>query len=253
MTDPKKKIPWEDALHSAAGIAADREQSAYTDTPNHTFSDRHTEQIETIFAAAENARDAREKKRARMRRVQRYAAVACACFAVTICLTLSISAVREAIWKSMVTWFDNHMELKHDNTEAAPDRIEVVYTPAYLPEGYTGVEILMDSPGMYVAEYYQGEDIDAAAEAGHIIGYDQMTLDGLTAVNNEHCTIEDCEISGYPGIFITYDPDWGCLRSVYWDDGQYAYSLRIEDNRISDGEILKIAESLRVNEKLPEE
>lgn len=234
-------VSFEEALRLAA-----KEYAEKTDTEileEHTFSDRHNEKIAAVFDAAHEK--SKNVSKIAPRRRMRWFSAACACLAVTLCLTLSISAVREAIWKSMVTWYDNHMELNHEVPEDAPELLETVYVPAYLPDGYNGADVVMESIGMYVVDYYKGDDVESAADAGKLIGYHQMPLDGMTAVNNEHCTIEDCTVNGHPGIFITYDPDWGCARSLYWDDGSYAYSLHVEDSEISDKEILKIAESLR--------
>lgn len=244
QADNENGVPFEDALRNAAAAWTENMQTEIPET--HTFSDRHNAKIAEIFDSEQTAR---LKKAAGRRRRMRWFSAACACLAVTLCLTLSISAVREAIWKSMVTWFDNHMELNREVPADAPDFLETVYVPAYLPDGYTGADVRMDTIGMYLVEYYKGDDVDAAADAGKIISYHQMPLDGLTAVNNEHCTIEDCTINGHPGIFITYDPDWGYARSLYWDDGSYAYSLHIEDSEISDKEILRIAESLQERDK----
>lgn len=233
------KLPFDDALRIAAIQAEQTNPSALPD--EHTFSAQHDDRMREIFAAEEKLR---EKKRRRRIRV-RWLSAACACFAVAICLTLSISAVREKLWRSMVTWFDTHMELHHEIPVDAPEIIEKVRVPMYLPDGYTGTDVRIDNFGIYAVDYYKGDDVDAAADAGLLIGYSQMTLDGMTAVNNEHCTIEDCEIAGRPGIFITYDPDWAAIRTVYWDDGMYAYSIYVEDSDVTDAEIFQIAESLR--------
>ncbi len=232
------KLPFDDALRIAAIQAEQTNPSTLPD--EHTFSAQHDDRMREIFAAEEKLREKNRRRRSRVR----WLSAACACFAVAICLTLSISAVREKLWRSMVTWFDTHMELNHEIPADAPEILEKIRVPTYLPDGYTGADVCIESIGMYVVDYYKGDDVDAAADAGQIIGYHQMTLDGLTAVNNEHCTIEDCTIGGRPGIFITYDPDWGSVRSVYWDDGMYAYSLHVEDGAVTDAEILQIAESV---------
>lgn len=232
------KLSLDDAIRRAAIQHENTEAAAVPD--EHVFSERHNDRIRELFAAEEKKREKNRRRRSRIR----WFSAACACFAVAICLTLSISAVREKLWRSMVTWFDNHMELNHEIPKDAPEILEKIRVPTYLPDGYTGADVCIESIGMYVVDYYKGDDVDAAADAGQIIGYHQMTLDGLTAVNNEHCTIEDCTIGGRPGIFITYDPDWGSVRSVYWDDGMYAYSLHVEDGAVTDAEILQIAESV---------
>lgn len=234
-------VSFEEALRLAAKEYAEKTDAEIPE--EHTFSDRHNEKIAAVFDAAHEK--SKNVPKITTRRRMRWFSAACACVAVAACLTLSISAVREAIWKSMVTWYDNHMELNREVPQDAPDLLETIYVPAYLPDGYNGADVVMESIGMYVVDYYKGDDVESAADAGKLIGYHQMPLDGMTAVNNEHCTIEDCTVNGHPGIFITYDPDWGCARSLYWDDGSYAYSLHVEDSEISDKEILKIAESLR--------
>ena len=234
-------VSFEEALRLAAKEYAEKTDAEIPE--EHTFSDRHNEKIAAVFNAAHEK--SKNVHKITTRRRMRWFSAACACLAVTLCLTLSISAVREATWKSMVTWYDNHMELNREVPQDAPDLLETIYVPTYLPDGYNGADVVMESIGMYVVDYYKGDDVEAAADAGKLIGYHQMPLDGMTAVNNEHCTIEDCTVNGHPGIFITYDPDWGCARSLYWDDGSYAYSLHVEDSEISDKEILEIAESLR--------
>lgn len=154
-------VSFEEALRLAAKEYAEKTDAEIPE--EHTFSDRHNEKIAAVFDAAHEK--SKNVPKITTRRRMRWFSAACACFAVAACLTLSISAVREAIWKSMVTWYDNHMELNREVPQDAPDLLETIYVPAYLPDGYNGADVVMESIGMYVVDYYKGDDVESAARS----------------------------------------------------------------------------------------
>ena len=151
--------------------------------------------------------------------------------AFTACMALP--RVREAIWKVMLDWQEDHIHINFVPNEPSkpsantptnppspsipqpPESIEDARFPQYFPEGYT-VEV-KGLLHIFAVDYY---DPDGA----FMITYHQTTQDMREEVDNTGATVTELTINGCTGLFISYAEEENVYYLV-WQDTQYRYSI----------------------------
>lgn len=182
------------------------------------------------------------------RRIWRYTntaakrvAVAAVIVAALTMTAMAIPAVREAVIAFFLGNRGTHYEVTFDPEQAAnaPEQIEAVFLPTYLPEGFR-----QGSASIVTA----GVSVIWADEAQNFIAFDQFPIpDGVTGVedwygiNAEDVAVQTLHIGGYEVICIH---DEG--RTYLWTDNAYFYSLYC-DSAVSDEEMQRIFCSIQVN------
>lgn len=132
---------------------------------------------------------------------------------------MSISAVRESLWKTIISWYEKYIDV-HFESEAGeaspPSTIEKVRKPTQLPEGCEEVEIYNDISGVYI-EYYKENDLLFFFQQG-------LMQDGSLWINGENVTVTDITINGYQAKLSqkTNNPN-DC--HIIWNDGAYYYLI----------------------------
>ncbi len=166
---------------------------------------------------------------------------------------MSITALRNAVWEIIVTWYDEYIAvcfedpgsdgsestssvLNEEVTEGAtlPGTIGTVFMPSYIPEGYTA-EVVTESKIRLVADYYDGEQ--------WICTYSQTLLNQANhLVNNESTALKTLEINGCAAtLFEIIETD---EIQLVWNNGLYSFFI-VADKNIDYDMLIHIAESVQ--------
>lgn len=225
-------------------------QTPITDSPSPQFSKR----IENIIQ-----KDIKKKKHHSFYQTIKVAAIACLIvLSILFTACVSIADVREAIWKAIVEWREDHIYIEFESTEQSlqdiqtetnvpesesivesiktielPTTIEVINVPSYVPHGYT---IIADAQkSSYYQEYY--------TDKGEFLYLFEQTLQGEHFwIDNTGAEAKEVNINGWNGVLVITDDK----TFLMWQDQYYAYI--IEGYFENENEIIKIAKSVR---KLP--
>ena len=151
---------------------------------------------------------------------------------VAFTLAMSISAIRQRVVDFVVSIYENGISVifERKNTSENSD-LEEIYSPTYLPEGYTIVE--NKNFGTKI-EYKWSNGIDE-------ISYLQSNLSGDLKIDNENAEeIElDCQ-----GLKVYCSLKYGKYKA-YWSDDKYLYIMGFSSNDISIEEIESIIMSVK--------
>ncbi len=153
---------------------------------------------------------------------------------VSLGCILSISAVREAIWKTIVSWYEEYIEVLFvaDEDVVAPTEILVYKDPTSGLDGYERFEIVRTAHS-YCIEYELSDKIVVYEQSA--LGYAPLLL------TNSDSILYDITVSNNSGVYAEYTLNDTNYIGLTWNDGIYQYSL---DGNISLDELVAIAESV---------
>lgn len=156
-----------------------------------------------------------------VKRISSRVAIIClAFFSLCFMSMMSVSAIREAIWETIVELYNSYFEITVDDGDNSTQsetitEIQIVHKPATLPEGVEE-EIVMDNKRMFMADYYKGDE--------HVATYRQVVLNETASVhvNSENVTISNCVINQKHITIIDYNNG---LINMFWSDDYYLYTI----------------------------
>ena len=148
---------------------------------------------------------------------------------------MSVDAVREALWSTIVKWYEDYISVAYVVDDTPPMFIETKKEPTAIPEDWTS-EVKVDSQSMYCIKY--------SLDSEYIMSFRQKALDeNEDFIDNENSTVENIKIHGFDGILITL-LDKG-FTYMCWNDGCYSYTIDYDNSRINIELAIDIAESLQ--------
>lgn len=162
--------------------------------------------------------------------------VAASLILIVLTASMSVEAIRMPVIRlteKIYTEFSEILFENEDNIEV-PEKIEEVYVPAYIPEGYTLKEEVNDMRSMHFFFYTN--------EEGQEISVEQMTFNVSMAVDTEGITTEKITINGMSGIIYTKRG----LTSIIVNDNRYVHFVSGYESR---EELIKIVESLYIRKQ----
>ena len=175
------------------------------DTPVE-FSERHKRRMNSMFA--------RERRRARVRRVFAIARRAVAVILLLAALNavlFSVPAVRAAVG-TVIEWFGKYTKFANDITPADYVRWE----PFYLPDGFVETERFGDYPDMTVIVYTNMND--------NMLTFTEDSVENSLSINNENVEYRQVVYEG-----ITYHTFSALIEryssSVVWDMSGRRFSV----------------------------
>lgn len=191
----------------------------------------------------------------------RIALIACLlAIAVMFTACMCMPKVREAIWDTIVQWYNDHIsvtfrsneentnntndtnEINTENSEPniinKPSTILNKAEPTYLPMGYYGVE--NESTLMLVDTFYYDSEDNIKFRLLQSVFYTDDDIQ--TLIDNENDPIFTININGYEGILVEYTDTPG-LYYLVWQDNSYRYSLY--GSFSSREELTKIAQGIK--------
>lgn len=186
------------------------------DTSNVTFSKKFKRNKEKILSKGKIEPFTVQFKRV----LSRVAIVCLVVLSLSFTTMMSVSAVRQAVWNTIVEIYNEYFEISHDDGDdttqsEAVTEIQVVHKPATLPEGVEE-EILMNNKRMFMADYYNGDE--------HIANFCQKILDETDSmhINSETVTVSSCMFDGKYITIIDYNDG---QISIFWSDKHYFYTI----------------------------
>lgn len=176
--------------------------------------------------------------------------VAIACLiALSILFTacVSISDIREAMWKYVMEWYDDHIavrflpvedpiekETEVPTTETfteSPKKIETINTPTKIPYGYM---IMSYTASINFYQEYYDENSE------FVFSFSQDLKGIKRKVDNLETTVLQIEINGHEALLIIGKEN---IMSLLWEDEYYSYA--INGLFSTQEEIINIAKSVK--------
>ncbi len=167
------------------------------------------------------------------RRVVAAALVFCT---VSFCACMSVSAVREAVWGTILKWYDKFVSVFYVTEETPPTIIEEYREPQLHPAKLTRI-VAAQSEKQYVIIY---NDINN----NMVMVYQQFLINDKSAVqiDNEDCTMKSVKVNLNEGTMFIYKDN---KIIITWHDNNYAYILQLESSLADAEAIIQIAESVK--------
>ncbi len=156
-----------------------------------------------------------------LRRVLSRVAIVClVVLSLSFTAMMSVSAIRQAIWNTIIEWYNSYFEVTvNDGDETTENEtiteIKEIHKPTVLPEGVEE-EILFNSQRLFFADYYKGDE--------HIGTFRQIILDETSSV---HINSETAILSNYvcgENYITIIDYNDGQI-SMFWSDDYYFYTM----------------------------
>ncbi len=147
--------------------------------------------------------------------------------------TMSIEAVRVAVWETIVEWYEEKIYFAYQNVGDTdiPDRILEYKEPVLA--GWIRYEAGKTEYNLAVE--YERE--------GDLITYTQNLLDDYDVFLSNHNTeMKDIVVNGYPGIVSVFTTEGVTVTTIIWHDNEYVYKMSSD---LSYEELLKRAESIK--------
>ncbi len=162
--------------------------------------------------------------------------VAASLILIVLTASMSVEAIRMPVIRLTEKIYTEFSEILFENEDniVVPEKIEEVYVPAYIPEGYTLKEEVNDMRSMHFF-FYTNED-------GQEISVEQLVLGVHMAVDTEGITTEKITINGMSGIIYTKRG----LTSIIVNDNRYVHFVSGYESR---EELIKIVESLYIRKQ----
>ena len=158
--------------------------------------------------------------------------VALAVFAM---LGMAIPPVREAVIRTVFTWYDTHFGVRYETEEPVPTIVEDVILPAWLPDGWTIREL---SVSIAMADHIlAGEDGERVHLTQHPIDPDEET----DWFDNTDVTIETVLLNGTTEARLFSYADGS--RILTWVD-RYVFILTWDSESADTDTLIRIAESM---------
>lgn len=152
---------------------------------------------------------------------------------------IAVPSVRETLIRFFTTNAGTHFEFSFDPEQAAtaPDYIEKVYKPTYIPEGFYEDTVWVDTALVCYIWY---------SEAGDYISFDQLPIPNDSEgpqPNAENVEVVILNLKGYE-VFAVYS-DGATL--YHWTDNEYFYVLTLGPS-VSNDECIRVFCSVTLDE-----
>ena len=149
--------------------------------------------------------------------LSRVAVIALVVMSIAFAAMMSVSAIRNAIWNTIVEWYDKYISIdyKPEQPESVPATIEEIRKPALLPQG-AEEEIITNTSVVYFSEYYSGDEC--------IMSFKQSVLDSEESyIDAELGTMQKIKIGNFEAVALIYQKNDSI--KILWNDGVYKYDI----------------------------
>ena len=148
---------------------------------------------------------------------------------------MSVEAVREALWSTIIQWYEDYISITHVTYDNPPEIIKEKKEPVAIPYDWVR-EVLVYSNFMYYIQYSNHNE--------ETIRFIQKVIDGIEDwIDNENSTVENIMIGVHEGNLVTLlDKE---MSFLVWSDGCYSYAISYDNSVISRDMAIGIAESIK--------
>jgi hypothetical protein len=220
-------ISYSEESLKVAVIAADRlfvDNLPSDDEIDHEFSKRFTRHMNKLIHTYSSGK-ANKSHIGGKRLIAILAAVI-----MVFSMALSVSAVRESIYKFVSQVYQKYTQIFFSQTSSSSQTESLTfkaYIPSYIPDGFQLVH--QEKDDMVMLEYEKGKDF---------VSYDQEPIENVSArINTEGVKIENTKLNGMPAQYYSNKG----IQNLIWYDDQYMYTVSSTlDRKI----VFQIAESV---------
>lgn len=153
---------------------------------------------------------------------------------ISFALCMSVEAVRENVWNTILEWYDKFVAVFYVTEETPPSVIEEYREPLLQ---------LTDTERMVIAQAETLYQIFYMKDSELYLAYQQMIITNEPSiVDNENCKIEDVEINGSDGQLFSYNDG---TKTITWNDANCLYILTTYTTSIDSETLIIIAESVK--------
>jgi len=201
---------------------------------DHEFSKRFTRRMNKLIRTYSSGKANIKSHIGRKRLIAILAAVIMA-----FSMALSVSAVRESIYKFVSQVYQKYTQIFFSQTSSSSHIESLIFEaniPSYIPDGFQLVH--QEKNDMMMLEYEKGKDF---------VSYDQEPLENVsTRINTEGVKIENTKLNGAPAQYYSNKG----IQNLIWYDDHYMYTVSSTLDRKT---VFQIAESipLKKNKKSP--
>ena len=204
--------------------------------------------LEGTLGSGNGSRNSRGKKRGIKWAIKIGALVALLCMSVAFTACMFVPVIREAVWNTIVEWYEDHIEVSFSDSEVEteppteppedeiPTSIEQTARLTYLPEG-----CVMGDESVSKSQYY----VNCYTQSGEWkFAFCQRLIDGSNSfLDNESGNIIHLKVNEYGAVFTEYEEEQ-VIYSLVWQDAEYRYSLYGYFDSVT--EMVQIAESFEL-------
>lgn len=182
------------------------------------LSDRITKKIDKLISKESNYKTSRAIQFQKV--LSKVAIIALVVMSMMFAAMMSVSAIRTAIWEIITEWYEEYIAVGYEPEEGygvvePPKMIEEIRKPTLLPLGVEE-EIGMSSRGMFVCDYFLGDDC--------YISFKQLLLNNDVGIlDGDDATISEVVVGKHKAWLFSYDAEDYII--LIWNDTEYAYHL----------------------------
>lgn len=215
----------------------ERREDTETAVPAFTPSARHDRQIRSMLA--DPIRWAHRRMRPVWKRVLQRVAVILLVFTLSLGSLMAVSpAVRAAVVRWAVEWYENHVTYRYSGNAIAQDMPQ--YEITALPEGYVEDTSLRIEWPNYISIKYKSEELQNMILFDYIYMQQASVSDFVPGENTIILPVTVNDLNGQ--LFL--EADWENMRNVItWIDPDSNLQFTLQAN-LSENDILHMAESV---------
>ena len=154
---------------------------------------------------------------------------------ISFATCMSIEAVREDMWNTILKWYDQFVAVFHITDATTPNIIEDFREPTLQ---LAGTERFVEKQTDTWNQIHYVIDDDIA-----MIYYQRLITDSSADFDAENdCINETVNIGNDDGVLLTYDNG---TKVLTWHDGEYIYVLLLYQSIIDNNTLIQLAESVK--------
>ena len=195
-----------------AVIAADRlfvDSLPSDDEMDHEFSKRFTRRMNKLIHTYSSGKANIKSHIGGKRWIAILAAVIMA-----FSMALSVSAVRETIYKFVSQAYQKYTQIFFSQTSSSSQTDSLIfeaYIPSYIPDGFQLVD--QEKDDIMMLQYEKGKDF---------VSYNQEPIENVSArINTEGVKIENTKLNGMPAQYYSNKG----IQNLIWYDSHYMYTV----------------------------
>ena len=153
---------------------------------------------------------------------------------ISFALCMSVEAVRENVWNTILEWYDKFVAVFYVTEETPPSVIEKYKEPSLQLTGSEKTEIMKND-----VDYFLLYSVDGM----RIMTYQQKLITDHSAdIDGENCDVTNINIHNYIAQLFTYTDG---VRTLSWHGDIYAYIITVTSSDVLLSDIINIAESVK--------
>jgi len=214
----------------------------------YTFSEDFEKKMEALINNVPEKRRKHKPKERSSRVSWKRIAIVAIIIAILISSALSVQGVRNAVYEFIVNIYERFTIVSHEPIDnsgnsddspensgdspdiTAPETIEKLMCPTYLPPGYTQSDA-QEMGIMYMVFFVNDQGLE--------ISFEQKVIDTTNnLIDTEDADYENVQVNGFNGFLSNKDNE----SELIWGDNQYTYHIR---GTIEKEQILEMAESVK--------